>query len=85
MGHSLGNVDMPYFRAINNANDYPEDLRWHVSYYSEEERNNFERIMRSRIIDKNATLEMITLQGMQRKENHMQHWVKANRKESGMR
>jgi len=83
LGHSLGNVDMPYFRAINNANDYPEDLRWHVSYYSEEERNNFERIMRSRIIDKNATLEMITLQGMQRKENHMQHWVKANRKESG--
>jgi len=66
LGHSLGNVDLPYFRAINRANDYPEKLRWHVSYYSENEKSNFERIMRFHVMDKNASLEMFTLQGIQR-------------------
>ncbi len=66
LGHSLGNVDLPYFRAINNANDYPDELQWHVSYYPEEEKSSFEHIMRTHVIDKNACLEMITLQGLQR-------------------
>ena len=66
LGHSLGNVDLPYFRAINRANDYPEVLRWHVSYYSDKEKSDLERIMRNSVINKDASLEMITLQGIQR-------------------
>lgn len=66
LGHSQGNVDLSYFRAINHANDYREELRWHVSYYSEKEKSDLEQIMRTQIINKNASLEMITLQGIQR-------------------
>lgn len=66
LGHSLGNVDLPYFRAVNSANDYPEELQWHVSYYSETEKSDLERIMRTHVINENASLEMITLQGIQR-------------------
>lgn len=65
LGHSLGNVDLPYFRAINQANDYPERLSWKVSYYSEEEKTKLERIMRE-MIDENASLEMLTMTDLQR-------------------
>lgn len=65
LGHSLENVDLPYLRAINLANDYPERLSWKVSYYSEEEKNKLERIMRG-MMDENAHLEMITMTDLQR-------------------
>lgn len=66
LGHSLGNVDIPYFKAINAANDYPEKLHWYVSYYSDEEKRKLEKTMRNRIIDRNASLEMMTLASIQR-------------------
>lgn len=66
LGHSLGNVDLPYFRVINLANDNPERIKWIVSYYLESERAQLERTMRNSVIDKNAGLEMITLEGMMR-------------------
>jgi len=66
LGHSLGNVDLPYFRAINNINDYPKELHWYVSYYSKSEKLSLEHIMRTHIIDKSANLNMITLDGLQR-------------------
>ncbi len=66
LGHSLGAVDIPYFKAINEANDYSENLHWHVSYYSEEERSRLEGIMRKCIISDGAKLDMITLPSIQK-------------------
>lgn len=66
LGHSLGAVDIPYFKAINEANDYPEYLHWHVSYYSEEERFRLEGIMRKCIISDGAKLDMMTLPSIQK-------------------
>lgn len=64
LGHSLGSVDLPYFRAVNMANDYPERLHWKLSYYSEEEKIDLERVMRSQVIARDADLEMVTLGGL---------------------
>lgn len=61
LGHSLGNVDIPYFKAINAANNNPEDLHWHVSYLHPEDKPYFEEIMHSKIMSLGAQLEMITL------------------------
>lgn len=36
IGHSLGDVDMPYFREIYN--NVSEDTIWHIYYYSEDSR-----------------------------------------------
>ena len=66
LGHSLGNVDIPYFKAISAANDYPEKLHWYVSYYSDDEKKRLEKTIRNRIIDRNASLEMMTLASIQR-------------------
>ena len=60
-GHSLGNVDIPYFKAINAANNNPENLHWHVSYLYPEDKPYFEEIMRSTTLSPGAQLEMITL------------------------
>ena len=65
LGHSLGNVDIPYFKAINKANDCPEQIHWYVSYYSEEEKQKLEDVMKKRIISDGATLDMITLASIQ--------------------
>ena len=67
LGHSLGNVDLPYFRAVNNANDYPERMRWYVSYYSEAERVNLVKIMRSSVMDGQSELTMIKLEDIMAK------------------
>ena len=64
LGHSLGNVDIPYFQAINAANDNPKDLHWHVSYLHIEEKSHFEEIMHSKIMSFGAQLDMITLESM---------------------
>ena len=66
LGHSLGNVDIPYFKAINAANDFPEKLHWYVSYYSEDEKRRLAKTMCKRVMDKDARLEMITMTDLQR-------------------
>ena len=65
LGHSLGNVDIPYFEAVNKANDYPEQIHWYVSYYSDDEKQHLEDVMRKRIITDGATLDMMTLASIQ--------------------
>lgn len=69
LGHSLGNVDLPYFRAINNAIDYPERICWHVSYYSNEERQKLEGIMRKNVIHQGASLKMTRLEELKMNKN----------------
>lgn len=66
LGHSLGNVDIPYFKAINAANDFPEKLHWYVSYYSEDEKRRLAKTMCKKVMDKGASLEMITMTDLQR-------------------
>lgn len=65
LGHSLGNVDIPYFKAINDANERPDELQWYVSYYSDEEKDALEGIMRSRVISEKAKLQMISMDSLQ--------------------
>lgn len=38
LGHSMAEVDMPYFEQIHSSNSHPENLIWHVSYYKAEEK-----------------------------------------------
>ena len=67
LGHSLGSVDIPYFSAINSANDCPSEISWHVSYYSRNERDSLEQCLRSHIMDKEARLEMFQLSSIMAK------------------
>lgn len=64
LGHSFGNVDLPYFRLLNKVNDYPEKIKWIVSFYSEKERSNINKILQDKVVRKGATIEMITLDSM---------------------
>ena len=61
LGHSLGSVDLPYFRTIGAVNAAPERLRWNVSYYSDKERAAMEEIMRTRVMHEDAALQMFRL------------------------
>lgn len=36
-GHSLQNVDYPYFKKILFENENPQKLQWYISYYSDED------------------------------------------------
>ena len=64
LGHSLGNVDLPYFQAINDANDYPESIHWYVSYYAESEKKALHDVMYNNVISEKADLKMMTLDSM---------------------
>lgn len=64
LGHSLGSVDLPYFKAINDANDYPDDIHWYVSYYSKCEKIALHDIICNCVADKTAFLKMIKLDSM---------------------
>lgn len=44
-GFSFSKVDLPYIREIIRNNDYPEDIRWYVSYRGEEEEKRFKEIL----------------------------------------
>lgn len=44
-GFSFSKVDIPYIREIIRNNDYPEDIRWYVSYRGEEEEKRFKEIL----------------------------------------
>ena len=49
LGHSLGSVDLPYFRKVVACNDYPSEMCWHISYYSDNSKQMYEDIVRSQI------------------------------------
>lgn len=64
LGHSLGDVDMPYFKAINDVNTSPKDLQWKVSYYSEQEKVNLKEKLKRSVLTEGATVEMITIESL---------------------
>ncbi len=65
LGHSLGKVDIPYFKAVNSVNEHPEELVWYVSYYASKEKQTLEEVIRKEVVNPNAKLEMITLESLQ--------------------
>jgi len=50
-GFSFSKVDMPYLKAIVDNNDYPEEIRWNVSYYKDTEIPQFKAQLTSIGID----------------------------------
>lgn len=50
-GFSFSNVDMPYLKEIIVANDNPEEIKWHISYYKEDEIDKFKSSLSSLSID----------------------------------
>lgn len=41
-GHSLSEVDMPYFKKVLEVNDNPENIEWEVSFHSEANLNRID-------------------------------------------
>lgn len=44
MGHSYNEIDLPYFKRI--AESVNEKTKWILYYYSEEDKDNADKIMR---------------------------------------
>ncbi|WP_289006635.1 AbiH family protein [Parabacteroides sp.] len=65
MGHSLGNVDLPYFKKISSCNSTPKKINWHVSYYADSEREKLKKLMQDNIMDQGASLELFKMEEIQ--------------------
>lgn len=65
-GFSFSQVDMPYLKAVVDNNEYPEEIRWHVSYYNEEEITQFKSQLTSIGIDCKNRAEFRPLSSWQR-------------------
>lgn len=44
-GFSFNKVDIPYLKKIIGSNDYPERVKWNVSFFSDEERGKFANVL----------------------------------------
>lgn len=38
---SFNKVDIPYLKKIITSNDYPENIKWNMSYWNDEKRSKF--------------------------------------------
>ena len=65
LGHSLSNVDLPYLQAITQASDYPEQMKWHVSYYSPKEEKRLYQTIRKSIAHQKSIIESFKLSDIQ--------------------
>lgn len=61
LGHSMNRVDIPYFLSIVDANDAPNDISWHVSYYDEKEKRRLLDVFSSLIPTTHMNLNMFRL------------------------
>lgn len=64
LGHSMNDVDLPYFQAVIAANDYPEDIHWYISYYSDSEKDKLLKVFRSHISSDTSKLTMFKLEDL---------------------
>lgn len=62
LGHSLGDVDMPYFKAIYIANDSPTQIKWYISYYGDSEKKTLEEKLRSLVVGDKASIMMFKME-----------------------
>lgn len=68
LGHSLSNVDLPYLRTIVQANAHPEQMKWHVSYYSPNEERRLCRTIRQSIAHRESQIKSFRLSDIQIKK-----------------
>lgn len=61
LGHSLGNVDMPYFKKISKSNDFPAKINWHISYYAGKERDRLTQLIQDNIMEQGNSLELFKM------------------------
>ncbi len=52
-GHSLSEVDRPYFKKVLEVNDNPENIEWEISFHSDENLNRIDGIAKELNIDSN--------------------------------
>ena len=60
----MNDVDLPYFQAVIAANDYPEDIHWYISYYSDSEKDKLLKVFRSHISSDTSKLTMFKLEDL---------------------
>lgn len=61
VGHSLGNIDFPYFQAIVANIDNPESTKWNFSFYNENDLDNIYRFCKQlNISEKNFRTFQLT-------------------------
>lgn len=46
MGHSLSEVDLPYFKRICEVNAHLDELSWEISYFSDRDQLNINRFLK---------------------------------------
>lgn len=68
LGHSLSDVDMPYFKKIIQVNDCPECIHWHISFYGENERLRLASVFKQKISNDYKSLTMFNLNDIQIKK-----------------
>lgn len=61
LDHSLGDVDIPYFKAIYATNNNPTQIKWHMSYYGDSEKKILEEKLRSHVVGDKATITMFKM------------------------
>lgn len=57
LGFSFNPIDMPYIRRIIECNDAPENIRWNVSHYNDEEKSKFQQILANLGIDVDSRVQ----------------------------
>lgn len=64
LGHSLNAVDMPYFQVVKAANDYPSDIKWYISYYSDSEKDKLSKAFHDHLSSDLSRLTLFKLEDM---------------------
>jgi hypothetical protein len=65
-GFSFNKIDMPYLQTILDANDNPDKIRWHVSYYCDTQIDTFSNALRLIGVDVENSVEFKPLIAWQR-------------------
>lgn len=65
LGHSLSDVDIPYFKKVIHLNDCPECIHWHLSFYDENEKLRLASVFKQKISNDYKSLTMFNLNDIQ--------------------
>lgn len=64
LGHSMAAVDLPYIRQIILYNEYPDDIKWHFSYYNDKEQIQLKRIIQ-KMTNRQVNYEFFKMKDLQ--------------------
>lgn len=73
LGHSLGDVNMPYFNAIYEANDCAAKIKWYMSHYNDSEKRALEEKLRSEVIGDKSSITMFKMEEWLMWKRHNSH------------